>query len=307
MEAKNHFTTYIWIAVAAILWGTIGPFMRTLSEIGLSANAIAFIRMFFGSLLLSGHILFTDRRLFRITAKDLLICAVLGLVTQTGFNLAYVRTVQLIGVSFAAVLLYISPLFLLMGSLFLFKEKQNGIKIAGVFLCVLGAALAVTGGNLNQADLSIEGVLMGILSALTYAIMTLASRLLLKRLHSLTLITYCFLFGALFTLPTLTSGALLPLFATVKSLSVGLGMGLIPAAMAYIFYFKAMERQPDLAIVGVLTTLELIFSLLFAGILFGERLGPVNLVGVGCILLAITLSQLGQLKSKKPTKSVLGD
>lgn len=307
METKQQVTTYLWIAVAAILWGTIGPFMRTLSEMGLSANAIAFIRMFFGSLLLSGYMLVTDRRLFRVSAKDLFICAVLGLVTQTGFNLAYVRTVQLIGVSFAAVLLYISPLFLLMGSRFLFKEKQNFIKIAGVFLCVLGAALAVTGGNLNQANLSVEGVLMGILSALTYAIMTLASRILLKRLHSLTLINYCFMFGALFTLPTLTSGALLPLLATVESFSVGLGMGLVPAAMAYIFYFKAIERQPDLAIVGVLTTLELIFSLLFAGILFGERLGPVNLMGVGLILLAIILSQLGPLKSRKTIESITVD
>lgn len=292
MKEKKTTTAYGFIAAAAILWGTIGPFVRLFSGLGFSSNTIVFIRLFFGFAVLSLYLLLQNPKLLKINVKGLMACAMVGLITQTGFNFAYVRAINLIGVSLSAVLLYLAPLFLLLWSVWIFKENPSRNKVFGVLLCVIGAALAVTGGNLSTSELSYEGILMGVLSAVCYSLMTVFSRLLLKSIPAMTLIVYSFLFGALFTLPMLSFSDLRLIVSSPANLLLSIAMGLVPAALAYIFYFKGMSSQPDLAIVGVLTTLELIFSLLFAVLLFRESLTLWHSAGVILIVLSIAISQL---------------
>jgi drug/metabolite transporter (DMT)-like permease len=292
VKDKTSPKTYYFIAAAAILWGTIGPFVRILTESGFSSNAIVFIRLSFGFVVLSLYLLRQSPKLLKINVKGLMACAMVGLITQTGFNLAYVRAINLIGVSLSAVLLYLAPLFLLLWSVWIFKEKPNVNQVIGVGICIIGAALAVTGGNLSAVTLSLEGILMGILSAVFYSLMTVFSRLLLKSIPAMTLIVYSFFFGALFTLPTMRLTDLSPITQSPINLLLCVAMGLVPAALAYILYFKGMERQPDLAVVGVLSTLELIFSLFFAVLLFSESITRWNTAGVILIIISIAISQL---------------
>lgn len=283
---------YLSIAAAAVLWGTIGPFVKLLSNLDFSPQAIVFVRLFFGFTVISLYLMSTCPHLLKIDAKGLMYCAAVGLITQTGFNLTYVRAIDLIGVSLSAVLLYLAPFFLLLWSILIFKEKPTPYKVIGVGVCVLGAALAVTGGNLSVATLSFEGLIMGILSALFYSLMTVFSRLLLKTMPTLTLIVYSFMFGALFTLPTLSLKDLNPIINSPSNLLLCLAMGLIPAALAYILYFKGMSQQPDLAVVGVISTLELIVALFLAVLFFGEPMTVWHIAGVILIILSIVISQL---------------
>lgn len=292
MKDNTPSKAYGFIAAAAVLWGTIGLFVRLLIELGFSPNVIAFVRLFFGFAVLSLYLLLQSPKLLKISAKGLMACAMVGLITQAGFNLAYVRAINLIGVSLSSVLLNLAPLFMLFWSVTLFKEKPASNKVIGVGICVLGATLAVTSGDLSSVVVSFEGVLMGVLSALCYSLMTVFSRLLLKQIPAMTLIVYSFFFGALFILPTLNLRDLSPILKSPTNLVVCIAMGLIPAALAYILYFKGMSRQPDLAVVGVLSTLELIFSLLFAVLIFSEPMTTWRTAGVILIVVSIAISQM---------------
>lgn len=290
MMSERPSRAYWFVIAAAILWGTIGIFVRILSDQGFQPGAIAFIRLFFGFVVLSIYLLVIDPKKLIIDFPSLAACAFVGIVTQAGFNLAYVKAISLNGVSLSAVLLNLAPLFLLAWSVIFFQEGLTIDKALGIVLCVSGAALAVTGGRLAGAVISFQGILMGILSAFFYSLMTVFSRLLLKRIPALTLITYSFLFGALFTIPTLTLNDLKFFTSTYNCLSICLAMGVIPAALAYILYFEGMSMEPNLAMVGVLSTLELVFSLIFAYFVFGESISYWGIIGVAMILLSIVIS-----------------
>lgn len=296
---------YWYIAFAAILWGTLGTFAKLLIERGFTSEEVAFIRLFFGAMTLFIYIVVTDRKILKLDIKGFFITFGIGLVTQAGFNLAYFNAVRITGVSTAAILLYMAPVFLLIWSILIFKEKLNWKKTLGVVLCTGGSFLAVTGGHFESLFLSLTGIGFGLLSALTYSLMSVFGKLAMKTYPKLTIIFYSFTFGALMMFPFINFQHIKLATKGPQFWGLAIGLGIVPSALSYILYFKGISMAIDLSRAGIISILELIVSIIIAVVLFGESLNAIKGMGICFIFSAIVIIQEIQWnKEKRPLMDV---
>ena len=255
---KKGVNSYAFIAMAGILWSTLGLFGNILMERGLSSEQVAFTRLFIGFIVLSLYSLIRRPEVLKINLKGLLYCGAIGIICQGLFNKCYFKAVEVTGVSIAAVLLYTSPLFLAVFSKIVYKEKMTRAKIISLILCCIGAIMAVTGGVLDLEGINTYGIIMGIMAAITYALMPIISKNALKEFSSETILIYGFLFGAIFMIPSAKPVEMMGFVTNMNVLPYMILLGVFPAAMAYIFYAEGIARGCELSIVGVVASVELI-------------------------------------------------
>ncbi|GAU78514.1 DMT family transporter [Fusibacter sp. 3D3] len=290
---------YISVAIAAVFWGTIGLFVKILSGMGLSVEAIVFTRLFYGALILAVIMTLKSGNCFKVDLKGLLMMGFMGIFTQAAFNLIYFKTIEIIGVASAAVLLYVAPVLITILSWLIFKEVLNPFKKIGLVVCLLGAFMAITGGHLAALHMNQKGILLGLLSAVIYAMLSITSKIAIERYDPLTVIFYSFVFGTVAITPFVPSHDFVTLFSKLDIMALSVTMGLVPAAFAYFSYFRGLGQKIDLSIVGIISTLELLVSVLIGRLFLNESITMLKTVGLSLIVLSIFISQYQGHKVKK--------
>ncbi|WP_250675225.1 DMT family transporter [Paraclostridium ghonii] len=288
MEEKSK--GYAFVVTAGVLWATIGLFANSLLNLGLTPEQVAFLRLFLGFLILFIYSCVKMPNALKISKKGLMYCILVGIISQAGFNICYFNAIGIIGVSASAVLLYTSPLFLAILSMVFFKEKFNKFKVISLCICFVGSILAVTGGSLDLGQLSVQGVFLGIMSAITYACMSVISKGALKECEGITLLTYGFLIGALLMIPLAHPIQIIAYANNLSTVFIILGLGIIPAAGAYIFYLNGISTGIDLSIAGILASAELIVSVIIGWTLLGENFSTGKAIGVLFMIVSAIIS-----------------
>ena len=283
---KKGVNSYVFIAMAGILWSTLGLFGNMLMERGLSSEQVAFTRLFIGFIVLSLYSLIRRPKVLKINLKCLLYCGAIGIICQGLFNKCYFKAVEVTGVSIAAVLLYTSPLFLAVFSKIVYKEKMTRAKIISLTLCCIGAIMAVTGGVLDLKGINTYGIIMGIMAAITYALMPIISKNALKEFSSETILIYGFLFGAIFMIPSAKPVEMIGFVTDMNVLPYMILLGVFPAAMAYIFYAEGIARGCELSIVGVVASVELIAASIIGWTVVGEVFTIGKAIGVAIMFVS---------------------
>lgn len=283
---KKGVNSYVFIAMAGILWSTLGLFGNMLMERGLSSEQVAFTRLFIGFIVLSLYSLIRRPKVLKINLKCLLYCGAIGIICQGLFNKCYFKAVEVTGVSIAAVLLYTSPLFLAVFSKIVYKEKMTRAKIISLILCCIGAIMAVTGGVLDLKGINTYGIIMGIMAAITYALMPIISKNALKEFSSETILIYGFLFGAIFMIPSAKPVEMIGFVTDMNVLPYMILLGVFPAAMAYIFYAEGIARGCELSIVGVVASVELIAASIIGWTVVGEVFTIGKAIGVAIMFVS---------------------
>lgn len=283
---KKGVNSYVFIAMAGILWSTLGLFGNMLMERGLSSEQVAFTRLFIGFIVLSLYSLIRRPKVLKINLKCLLYCGAIGIICQGLFNKCYFKAVEVTGVSIAAVLLYTSPLFLAVFSKIVYKEKMTRAKIISLILCCIGAIMAVTGGVLDLKEINTYGIIMGIMAAITYALMPIISKNALKEFSSETILIYGFLFGAIFMIPSAKPVEMIGFVTDMNVLPYMILLGVFPAAMAYIFYAEGIARGCELSIVGVVASVELIAASIIGWTVVGEVFTIGKAIGVAIMFVS---------------------
>lgn len=282
------------IALGAVIWGTQGPFAKALMQNGASALFVALVKLGIGAGLMFLAMAILRPKQLKIDKKGLLYTGVIGLFCQAGFNALYYQSVDLIGIANAAVILYTSPVFFLLLSMVCFKESLTLIKGLSALICMLGCAVAVTGGDLSLEGLSILGIGLALLSSASFALMGAISKKALTCYEPMTVIAYSFLWGFLFLLPNAWMSHSLAIEMNLSVLIGALGIGALPAALAYFFYFKGVSCGVNLSQAGVISALEMVSAVLIAWTIFGEPANVVKVMGIFLILFSILLSEFKQ-------------
>lgn len=292
MKSSDIKQGRIYIAMAGVFWGTSGIFAQYLLKQGVSVEWVSFLRIFIGALTLSAITGMQKPALLKPDRHTLLLTAVVGLISQAGFNIFYYSSVSLVGVGPAAVLLYTAPFFLMIWSAWFFGERPTVMKITAVTLCFTGCFVAVTEGSIAMFSGSLTGILMGLLSAVSYSLMSAICKKTLNRCAPVTVVIYSFLFGSLFLLPYAMLQGSIPSALTPTIIVCALGLGTIPSALSYRLYMEGISKGVPLSEAGVISTLEMISAVVLAWALFDEALGAVRLGGIGMILISILLMNL---------------
>lgn len=286
----NHSTKGpINIALAGICWSTTGVLAQTLLSEGFDSTEVAFIRLFLGAFIFLLYFLLKDKSRLLINRKGLLLTLIMGIVTQGLFNLSFFRSVSLIGVINATILLYLAPIFITILSALFYKEHIHRVKKVGVFISIMGSILALTGGIFDYSTLSTAGIAFGLYAALGYSLVSIFSKSGLDKYNANTMIFYSFLFGMLVISPFVKVDQMIVKVDSLPIILYILALGIFPASLAYLFYFKGIATGLDLSKVGVMSLIELVFAILLSVAILGEVLTPVKILGLALISFSIYL------------------
>lgn len=116
MEQKgNSACGAACVALAGILWGILGLFVRALGDSGLTPFDVVGVRALVAAGALLLFLLATDRRALLVRPRDLWCFLGTGLCSIVFFNYCYFTAVRMMSLASAAVLLYTAPAGVLIG------------------------------------------------------------------------------------------------------------------------------------------------------------------------------------------------
>lgn len=305
MRFHNNDHGAALIFLTGCLWGSIGLFIRLMSDAGASAAMISFLRVAFAFVILA---VVTAARsgisAFRVSGRTLLFSAALGLVCHGVYNVFYSWAVTLAGVTVSAVLLRIAPVFTAIISVLCFHEKITRHKCFALAINVVGCVLAATGGQFDGALLSLTGILCGVAAGLCYALSAIFGRLAGENSDPFVVSTYSYLFAAVF-LGIFLKPWIQPIYVTPTILGLGFLYALIPTAIAYLLYYRGLQQIRESSKVPVLASMETVMAAVIGVLVLGEELSLVHYLGIAVVMVSIVIASAADDRAlTRPVKAV---
>lgn len=291
MESSKSITGNILIIIAGLFWGSMGIFVRHLNDLGFTSIQVACLRLTMAGILFAVILLIKDPKGFKISLKDIPLFLALGLVSILFFTCCYFTAIRLMTMSTAAILLYTSPIWVMVLAIIFLKEKITLQKIIALVLAFAGCVLVSGFGG----KVTVFGVLVGLGSGLGYGLYSIFGTFALKKYSTFTVTCYTFLiagFGSIFVanpsdLVNKISSAenKLSLFGFVLLTSV------VTAVIPFLLYTLGLNRTTA-GKAAVLATVEPAAATLFGFFVMGETVGPVAIAGILLVFAAIVVLSL---------------
>lgn len=275
------------------LWGSAGIFVRKLSSFGVNSYTIISSRVLISLIILFIGILIFDKSLLKIKLKDFWLFIATGIFAMLGLNFCYNESVNQLSLSLAAVLLSLSPIFVIFFATILFKEKITLRKIGCMILAFLGCLL--TSGILEHTTgvkWSVIGILIGILSAFFYALYSILSKIAMgKGYEALTITFYSLLTLEIVLLP-FTDWHILKDFVILSPVNHSIFMllnSVCTSVLPYVLYTLSLiyveTGKTSILAAGSEPIAAMILGLLF----FSEIPTILSLIGLILTIFALSL------------------
>lgn len=283
------------VIAAGVLWGIISFFISALSDAGMSAMQITFVRMAVAAPVMLTAAVITCRRWLKLQLKDIWMFAGTGIVSIVLFNICYFYTMIHSEASIAVVLLYTSPVFIMLISAVFFKEKVTLSKLVALGMtfggCVLVAGLS--GGSGVTPFI----VMTGLASGLFYGLYTIFGRIALQKYNSLTVTVYTFVFGLIGSAPVGDVAGTFRIISEQPSLIFWCaGIGIICTILPYFLYTWGLARMES-ARAAITVAVEPLVGAVIGMTFYHENSSPARLIGIALILSALVV-----LNVKKPSE-----
>ena len=286
------------VILAGCLWGTMGIFVRHLNAIGLQSMEIVEARSVLTAVGMFAALALFRRDLLKTKAKDLWIFVGGGMASVILFNFCYFQTIQRASLSTAAILLYTSPVFVLLLSVPLFGEKLTRKKLICLVLAITGCALAsgVASGGMALSPMTL---LLGLGSGFGYGLYSIFSRFALQRgYHPITITAYIFLFGALGGIPLTDFGQITQVVRADGGNLIYLEVyTLVTTIVPYISYTTGLQ-QVENGVAAVLACIEPVMATVFGIFVFSEMPTLSGWLGILLVLIALTALNLQPKKQQ---------
>lgn len=275
--------------ISGILWGAAGIFVRTLSGAGLDSTTIVFTRVSFGSLMMLALILAVDRKMLKVERKDVPLVVFTGL-TMICVNVFYTVAADNVSLSLAAVLLAMAPIFMLLMARVVFKESITIRKVASMFLAIFGC-LMVSGFLEQGHDLSMNGVMAGLISAFMYALYGILTKRISGKGYSVyTALFYCMLVSSVCLIP------LTDFHAVVSFGSEGIWswpfialQALFVSVLPFLLYNIAIAHTEAGAVSIIASCGEPLSAAIFGFLYYAETPSMLMIAGMVLVLVSITV------------------
>lgn len=284
MDKKiNPKISALLVIFAGVLWGVTSIFVKGLDGFGLNSMEIGVLRTGICTALLFFIILIYKPSLFKIRLRDIWMFIGTGLFSLVFFSICYFKTIVDAGPSIAVSLLYTSPIWVMLFSAVLFKEKLTAQKIIAIPIAVLGCALT-TGIIGAGASLTPQIIITGLLSGIGYALYSVFGRYATEKYSSLTITFYTFLFAFIgfmcFTKPgeivqKCTADSKVILFAVL--------IAVVSSLLPYIFYTIGLNNM-EASVAAVLVAVEPLVGCIIGITVFHDSASPSKIIGITLIL-----------------------
>lgn len=286
-EKFKNKINYLYVFGAGALWGIISLFLKPLLKSGFTQIQTVTVRCLIAAAALGVIMLVSDRKSFKINLRDIWCFLGTGIVSMMFFSISYFYSMTYNGVCIAVILLYTSPVFVMLLSKILFGEKITALKILAIILTVIGCAFA--GGIGGAQSLTFKGLLLGICSGLGYALYSIFSRFALNRNYkSITISFYTFLICGVACIPFASAFEFPKLLSNGKSIFLSLGLGIICCVLPYVLYTKGLERVEN-SKASVIVAVEPVVASVIGIAVYHENLTLIKLLGIIFVLAAVVI------------------
>ena len=279
----------VLIILAGIFWGSMGIFVRRLSAYGFSAIQIVCIRVVLAALAFNLILLVKNPAGFLISPHDLLLFLCLGLGSVLFFTVCYFTAISMMPLSTAAILLYTSPIWIMLMSVLFFREKVTVRKIFALLLAFGGCVLV---SGISGGGLSTSGFLIGLGAGVGYGLYSILGTIALRRYSPYTVTAWTFLFAAggslLISHPTDIAAKICAAPSMPGLLLLCLLTALVTAVIPFLAYTLGL-RSVEASKAGILATVEPMVATLIGVFMFLEPLTLMSGLGVLLILAAVVI------------------
>ena len=278
-----------FIILAGIFWGSMGIFVRKLGTYGFTPIQIVCIRVVLAALVFCVVQLAKDPKGFRISLRDVPLFLGLGLGSILFFTVCYFTAISMMTLSTAAILLYTSPIWIMLMSLLFFHEKLTTKKIIALVLAFGGCVLV---SGISGGGLTIMGLLVGLGSGIGYGLYSILGTVALRRYTPYTVTTWTFIIAAIGSILISHPADLMAKISVAPSISGLLGFSLLTALVTAVIPFLAYTlglRSVEASKAGILATVEPMVATLIGIFVFSEPLTLMSGVGVLLILAAVVI------------------
>jgi len=285
----------ILMLLAVVMWGVNFSFikiaLREMSPQGFNGlRLLLTAALFLAVLAISGQG-------FRVPRADLWKLALLGIGGNALYQVLFIGGVSRTTASNTSLILCMTPIFIALFSVALRVERVHWLGWIGIAVSFAGLYLVVTqrSGGVRLSGDGLRGDLMIFGGTLLWASYTVFSKGFLERHSPLKFSALTVVFGALVYVP-LTAREIVRLpWAEISprawaSLVFSALFGLV---LGYLIWYYSVQRVGN-ARTAAYNNLTPIFTALFAALLLGERLRPVQAAGAAVILAGVYLTRSSQ-------------
>lgn len=281
--------SFVLIILAGCLWGTLGIFVRKFSEYGITSMSIVFIRSLLTAVCVLGAGALFRPKMLKFRLRDIWIFAGMGLLSIVFFNFCYFKAVTLMSLSAAAILLYTSPIFVMLLSALIFKERITVRKIVSAAVSLAGLVL-VTGFIGDAETVTFTGLLYGIGSSIGYALYSIFSRAAInKGYNALTVTGWSFAFAVLFSVLTADMGAIADMFSeNTAMIGYSLLFSVCASVLPCVFYSVGLKGTEN-SIAAVVASAEPIAATLLGMVIYKEIPSVSAFIGIIVVIAAMLM------------------
>ena len=296
------------VSFAALMFGFNASTVKIILGTEISPEQLVLFRTAITALIAGIVLLFTNKKAFKITKKELPVLVFYGVFGVALMQWSYSNAVSLLPISVALLIEYTAIVIVPLVSLLLFKEKVRPRLWFGIAAVLIGLAIV---SNIWNSALNPLGVAWAIMAAVCLSIYFLIGEHTQRKRDAMSTLFYTFAVAAIFwaimnlinpgkvidinlefNLGGNLSGISMPVWAGL--LWIGIMGSFIPMLLDYI----ALGNLSATA-VGVIATAETVFATVFAWAWLNESMTTLEVIGGLIVVAGIILAETSRTSSIK--------
>jgi len=282
------------ITLWALNFSVIKIALREFTPLGFNG-----VRLIFASGILFLFILLKKEKV-GLSRQDWLRFLFLGLVGNTFYQLCFIHGLNWTTASNSALIIAMSPAIIALVSTAFRHERLSWLAWGGIIISFIGLYLVITqqAGGFEWSLANLKGDLLILTGNFLWAIYTVSSNNFLKKYSPLKFTTWTMIIGAVFFLPFAWADLRSLPKAQISFTAWGglIYSGLFALAVCYVLWYSSVKKVGN-SRTAIYDNLVPLFTIVFAGLILGERLTWQQALGAVVILSGVIMTRLGKVEA----------
>lgn len=271
----------IYVAAAALCWGIFPSISRALYAVGISPLEAAVMRGVVCAVIYAVYGAFKGA--YRtLNFKECALFFVMGMFTVVGMYVFYMLALDEVSTAVAVTLLYTAPAFVIIFDRIFYKERITRIKLISLVMTLLGCALAAKLFDFAALTVNAKGVIFGLLAGISYSMVTVFGKRMVKVHSAETTAVMPALFGGLVLccIKPVWTIAIPSVWAAIGFLA----LGVIGSVVPNMLYNKGLATGLDGGRASLIATIEPVTATLMGIVVFADSVSPIQFIGMALVL-----------------------
>jgi len=294
MISTSNLKFYIALIFAVVVWAS-SIIITKLTIQGIGPIALSFSRALVAFLFLYPFAFRHGFKMKMLLTRNAMIYGIFG---YGGNLLLLTFGLKYCSANISAIIHGLFPVFMIFLGYCMLSEKITRIKIFGTLFSVIGVIVA-TIGDLSNNSGTLTGIVLVVLSVLTWSFYTVYAKKTASEANSFVLTEICLGASVIFIFPLFIGeivfiGISLPTTETLLSI---LYLGVMSGGIAIILWNFGI-RKVNSAVSGVYFNLMPVFGLIFAAFI-GEKINYIQIIGCGLVFFGVLIGTSSEISKRK--------